>query len=226
MSETVHDVELFGHWICPFSVRVSFALAVRSIAHRVVEVPPSAVRPKGFVVPEAFTLHSPRLEIPLLRIDQTYLADSIPILEWLDAVFPGTWESSEVVAQRCQWIDAKLFRPMISIYYGTSPNEIRVASETLDQRLNELGELLGHNEWLVGSGPSRAEAVLAPLYVRLHGLSQLGWTGTLPKVVALHAQRTMSLAGAASVEWTSAQTEEFVARFLAYRRKMSAGISR
>ena len=44
-------VTLFGHWICPFSVRVEFALAQRGIEYTVVDVPPRAVRPKGFVVP-------------------------------------------------------------------------------------------------------------------------------------------------------------------------------
>ena len=43
------DVTLFGHWICPYSVRVSFALAERDIAHDVVDVPPTAARPPGWL---------------------------------------------------------------------------------------------------------------------------------------------------------------------------------
>ena len=85
MSTT--PVTLFGHWICPFSVRVEFALAQRRINYVVVDVPPRAVRPKGFVVPEEFIAHSPKLEVPMVKIDGEYLADSIPILEWLEEKF-------------------------------------------------------------------------------------------------------------------------------------------
>jgi glutathione S-transferase len=87
MSST--DVVLFGHWICPFSVRVEFALAQKEIAYSLVNVPPRAVRPKGFVVPEEFIAHSPKLEVPMVRVGETYLADSIPILQWLEELFPS-----------------------------------------------------------------------------------------------------------------------------------------
>ena len=66
-------VTLFGHWICPFSVRVEFALAQRGIEYTVVDVPPRAVRPKGFVVPEEFIAHSPKLEVPMVKIDGEYI---------------------------------------------------------------------------------------------------------------------------------------------------------
>ena len=221
MSTSTETVQLFGHWICPFSVRVSFALAVKNIDHTVVDVPPTAARPQGFVVPEAFIANSGKGEIPLLRIGTTYLADSIPILEWLDDRFLGSWQNSSAVTECCTWIDANIFPPMIGLYYGTADAEIARASAVLDHRLRELADLLGTRPWLVGDGPSRAEAVLVPLYVRLQGLRQLGWTGELPSGVALHAERTISLHGAEQVVWSQVQTDEFVARFLAYRRKIT-----
>ena len=53
-----------------------------------VDVPPSAIRPKDFALPDEFVAHSPRLEIPMVRVGEEYLADSIPVLEWLEAVVP------------------------------------------------------------------------------------------------------------------------------------------
>ena len=50
------DVTLYGHWTCPFVHRVAWALAERGIDHDHVDVPPSAVRPRGFVLPEEFVL--------------------------------------------------------------------------------------------------------------------------------------------------------------------------
>ncbi|MDX2379270.1 MAG: glutathione S-transferase N-terminal domain-containing protein [Acidimicrobiia bacterium] len=54
-------VALYGHWICPFVTRVRFTLAQRGIEHELVNVPPSGVRPRDFVLPDAFVEHSPRL---------------------------------------------------------------------------------------------------------------------------------------------------------------------
>ena len=58
-------VRLFGHWTCPFVNRVAFALGQRGVDYELVDVPPSAVRPKDFVLPDEFVEHSPRLEVPL-----------------------------------------------------------------------------------------------------------------------------------------------------------------
>ena len=53
--------------------------AERGIQHDDVDVPPSAVRPKDFVLPPEFVDHSPRLEIPMVRVGDAYRADSIPV---------------------------------------------------------------------------------------------------------------------------------------------------
>ena len=88
-SQMTNSVALYGHWICPYVLRVEFALAQRGVAYDLVDLPPSAVRPVGFVLPPEFVEHSPRLEVPMLRIGERYLADSIPILEWMETEFPG-----------------------------------------------------------------------------------------------------------------------------------------
>ena len=123
-------VTLFGHWICPFSVRVEFALAQRGIEYTVVDVPPRAVRPKGFVVPEEFIAHSPKLEVPMVKIDGEYLADSIPILEWLEEKFsdssllPSVDAAQAIVRERVEWLNKYVYRPMIGVYYGTKQGQI------------------------------------------------------------------------------------------------------
>ena len=115
-------VTLFGHWICPFSVRVEFALAQRGIEYTVVDVPPRAVRPKGFVVPEEFIAHSPKLEVPMVKIDGEYLADSIPILEWLEEKFS---DSSLLPADDAgQAVVGSRFKPTGSaVQHGGEPGQ-------------------------------------------------------------------------------------------------------
>ena len=83
-------VSFYGHWICPFATRVAFALAQRGIEHNVVNVPPLAVRGPDFALPSEFVANSPRLEIPMLRIGPDYLADSMPILEWMEQRIAGS----------------------------------------------------------------------------------------------------------------------------------------
>jgi hypothetical protein len=77
---------------------------------------------------------------------------------------------------------------------------------------------------LAGDGPSLAEAVLVPLYVRLDGLHRLGFDHTLPPAVANHRRRCAELDGWPAVAWTTAQTDEFVGRFEAHRRRARAAV--
>ncbi|MEN9593831.1 MAG: hypothetical protein RLY23_314, partial [Actinomycetota bacterium] len=57
-------------------MRVEFALVQLGIKYEVVDVPPTAVRPKDFVIPAEFAANSPRAEIPMIREGGRYLADS------------------------------------------------------------------------------------------------------------------------------------------------------
>jgi hypothetical protein len=225
------DVTLFGHWICPFSVRVSFALAQREIPHHVVDVPPTAARPKGFVVPEEFVAHSPKGEIPLVRIGTEYRADSLPILEWLEdrrsasPLLPGDAAGRAFVLERAAWIDREVFPPMIGVYYGTRTDAIERSSAALTDGLERMGQWLDDGSWLAGPGPTVAEAVIVPVYARLEGLVALGFTGRLDHRVAEHLERCRDLPGGSAVWWTAAQTDEFVNRFERYRAIVAGSTS-
>jgi glutathione S-transferase len=221
MSST--DVVLFGHWICPFSVRVEFALAQKAITYSVVDVPPRAVRPKGFVVPEEFIAHSPKLEVPMVRVGETYLADSIPILQWLEELFPSHSLSPTADAQhalmmeRVDWLDKYVYRPMIGVYYGTDSVKIAEASAAFANALETVDSWLLTSPWLAGDQPTLAEAIMAGLYTRWSGLQRLGMTAVLPQSVETHWEHMHSLAGWQVVAWSDEQTDEFVGRFLKYR---------
>ena len=222
------DVTLYGHWICPFATRVAFALAQRGVQHDLIEVPPTGVRPPDFEMPPEFVEHSPRREIPMVRVGEDYLADSIPILEWLerrighDSLLPATQVGQDLVRERMTWADTAIFRPMIGIYYGTDPERIRRASKKLVEALSEMDGWLSESAWLAGDVVTLAEAVYVPLLVRLDALRRLGFEGDLPPSVHEHAERCRSLRGWDAVAWSSDQEDEFVGRFEAYRRKQAA----
>lgn len=206
-------VTLFGHWICPYSVRVEFALVHLGIRYDVVNVPPTAARPKGFVVPEEFTAHSPKGEIPMIRTDGRYLADSLPILEFLDpAAGPGVHDAA-------RWVDAVVFPPMIGVYYGTDDEKIARAAARLSAGLLDVSERLGPTGWLEGAGAGMAEAALVPFYVRLDGLRRLGFDDALPPQVHDHCARVLDLPAGRAVAWTDDQTDEFVWRFTTFRER-------
>ncbi len=219
------DVALYGHWICPFATRVQFALHQRGIAHDLIDLPPSAVRGPDFELPPEFIEHSPRREIPMLRIGDRYLADSIPILEWMESeipdhpLLPADEPARALVQERMAWIDRNAFRPMVGVYYGTEPDRIARAGEKLADALTQMGQWTEETGWLAGSDVSLAEAVAMPIHVRLAGLQQLGFTAEIPSSFAAHGQRCRSLAGWPGVQWSAEQCDEFVGRFSAYRRK-------
>jgi glutathione S-transferase len=220
---------LFGHWICPYSVRVSFALAERRIAHDVVEVPPTAVRPKRFVVPPEFVEYSPKREIPMVRVGDEYRADSLSILEWLETCVPGRpllpadEDGRARVRERTAWVDGNVFGPMIGIYYGTRPDRIARASDALESALGELGAWLDRGPWLAGERPSLVEAAVVPVWVRLEALARLGFTGRVDERVAAHVDRCRGLEGWDPVAWSDDQTDELVGRFERHRAKVRAG---
>ncbi len=219
------DVALYGHWICPFATRVEFALHQRGIDHELIDLPPSAARGPDFELPDEFVAHSPRLEIPMVRIGDDYLADSIPVLEWMedrvttDSLFPADQSGRTLVRERMAWIDRHAFRPMIGVYYGTDPDRITRASDALADALAEMGRWTADTGWLAGSEPTLAEAVAMPIHVRMDGLRRLGFAGELTHDWQAHAERCRQLAGWAAVAWSASQTDEFVARFEALRRK-------
>jgi len=219
------DVALYGHWICTFATRVQFALAQRGVEHDLIDVPPSAVRGPDFELPAEFVEHSPRLEIPMVRVGSEFLADSIPVLEWLEqrvdasALLPDDDAAQTKVRQRMAWIDRQAFRPMIGVYYGVEPDKIAQASAALEKALTEIGEWTTDSGWLAGAEPSLAEAVAVPIHVRMEGLQRLGFTGKLTLDWLAHGERCRGLAGWSAVEWSTEQTDEFVARFEAFRRK-------
>jgi len=219
------DVALYGHWICPFATRVQFALAQRGIEHEWIEVPPSAVREPEFELPTEFVEHSPRLEIPMVRVRNEYLADSIPVLEWLEhrVVAPPLLADDEaeraLVRERMAWIDRHAFGPMIGLYYGVESHAIARASDALGDALAQMGRWTTEAGWLAGAKPSLAEAVAIPIHVRMAGLERLGFDGALTNEWRAHGVRCRALVGWSTVQWSTEQTDEFVARFEAFRRK-------
>jgi glutathione S-transferase len=225
---TSSDVVLFGHWICPFSVRVEFALAQKAIAYSVVDVPPRAVRPKGFVVPEEFIAHSPKLEVPMVRVGETYLADSIPILQWLEELFPAHPLSPiddaqyALMMERVAWLDKYVYRPMIGVYYGTDSVKIAEASVAFANAMETVDSWLLTSPWLAGDQPTLTEAIMAGVYTRRSGLQRLGMTAVLSQSVERHREQMQSLAGWHVVAWSDEQTDEFVGRFLKYREIQNA----
>jgi len=218
-------VALYGHWICPFVSRVQFALGQRGVSYTLVNVPPTAARPKGFVVPEAFLAHSPKGEVPLLQIDEDYLADSLPILWWMEerlsepSLLPSDTDGIEQVRERMAWINHTIFPPMIGVYYGVETSRIAAASSALSAALYEMSQWLEHDDWLTGSAPSLSEAALVSLYVRLDGLRALGFDARLPRQVEAHRQRCQDLPGWSHVAWSQENLEEYVGRFTLFRER-------
>lgn len=220
-------VTLYGHWTCPFVHRVAWALTERGIVHDTIEVPPSAVRPKDFVLPDEFVAHSPRLEIPMVRVADEYLADSIPILHWLETVLPDAptlvpADAAELVLSRITWIDQHVFRPMIGVYYGVDDARIAEASAALSTALDEVAGWLREDDWLAGPTPTLADAVFVPFLVRADALRALGFVDPVPAVVEEYSRRVQAGRGWSAVAWTDAQRDELVGRFSARRRKVKA----
>lgn len=216
------SVRLWGHWTCPFVNRVDFALGQREIEFDLVSVPPSAVRPEGFVLPDEFVANSPRLEVPLICIDGDFLADSIPVLRFLEErvaespLLPA--DIADLVNSRVARLDEILMRNMGGVAYGTDPDKVNRAAGRLADAFTEMAGWLEDAPWLAGDTPTLAEAIAVPIYLRLPGLIALGFDRELPPAVADHRARTLALPGGAHVGWTAEQDSEYLGRHQKARR--------
>ncbi len=224
MPSSPDATTLYGHWTCPYSNRVEFALAQRKIRFGQIDVPPTAVRPKGFVLPNEFVTNSPKLEIPLVRVGGEYKADSIPILEWLEEKFssepllPAEGVARTLVLERVRWIDQGVATTMGGLLYASKEHRIERFSGELSEHLELIDAWLEHSEWLAGDSPSLAEAIVIPFYVRLSAMRQLGFDRPLAPRVARHHERCQELMGWHGVAWSTTQHDEFVGRFRKFRQ--------
>lgn len=218
------EVTYYGHWICPFAKRIKFTLVNRGIPHDEVTIPPTAARPKGFVVPPEFVQNSPKGEIPMIRFRDRYLVDSIPIMEFLDdtiqynPMLPADAADRAFVMNRVRWLDAFLMMSAARVYYGTKKGIIAQGSRDLSATFQKMEEWLSVQKWLTGNALSIAESIAIPIYVRLNGLRRLGFEDEGPgPLVQAHMERCRELPGWKAVEWSQEQEDEFVGRFLKYR---------
>jgi glutathione S-transferase len=159
----------------------------------------------------------------MVKIDGEYLADSIPILEWLEEKFtdssllPSDDAAQALVRERVEWLNKYVYRPMIGVYYGTDAALIQESSVAFMKAMETVDQWLQSSQWLAGDTPTLAEAIMAGVYTRLDGLRQLGLAGELPASVQQHLERCSELTGWRKVEWSTEQTSDFVGRFLKYR---------
>ena len=217
------SVRLFGHWTCPYVNRVDFALGQRGIDFEVVNVPPSAVRPESFVLPDEFAAHSPLLEVPMVCVDGDYLADSIPVLRFLEErvdappLVPRGQE--DLVLERVARLDETLMRNMGGIAYGVKPSRIDRAAGRLAEAFDEMAGWLQETPWLAGPEPTLAEAIAVPVYLRLPGLTALGFDRALPTEVDRHRAATLALPGGRHVAWSADQEAEYLGRHRKARRR-------
>lgn len=217
------SVTLFGHWSCPYSTRVSFALAHREVAHTLTEVPPTKMRQPGFSPPTEFLEHSPLGEIPLVAVDNAYLADSLPIIKWLDVVTPGPPlvprepAHRALALERARFVDQAVFSAMVGVYYGTRPDRIASASAALAAASRRLAAWLDVTSFLAGDTVTIADAALVPLWVRLELLSEVGLVDPLSPAAMAHRRRCQDLAAWDAIRWSAAERDELRDRILESR---------
>jgi glutathione S-transferase len=229
VPRTPTDVALYGHFSCPYSTRVSFALAERAVPHELIEVPPSALRPADFVLPDAFVAHSPRLEIPLVRVGDDHLADSLPIIAWLDQVgdarplVPEDPARRAVALEATRIVDEVVFPAMIGIYYGVEDRRIAAASAALAAASVAVGDLLDGHEFLAGDEITIADAALVPLWVRLELLETVGFAHDLDDRARAHREALRHRPAFAAVAWSEDERDILAAAIEAARRRGRRG---
>lgn len=169
------DVELFSSNLCPFSHRVRLALSEKRIDFWDTEID-LADKPEWFLV------ISPLGEVPVIRHEDHFVADSTAILEYLEDVYPTPSLRPRDPAKRAmarfwmEYADQRL-APTIDRCIGavTAEEQVATAAELRDLLVFIEREGLarcGRGPYWLGSELSIVDLAFYPFFEQLPAIQQ------------------------------------------------------
>lgn len=160
-------------WISgsPFAWRVHLALEAKGIRYRSFRLKADEGEHKS---PEFLALN-PHGKVPVLKVGETIIYESVAILAYLEIVSPklplfGTSHAeTALIWQRVQEIENYARNPLLRFSIDTFSGELGRAPEILSQILALCHEqiawvegILSHSLWMAGAQRSAADLVLYP----------------------------------------------------------------
>ena len=176
--------ELVGFKICPFAQRSAIVVKEKGIDCDITYINPKEP-------PDWFKKISPLGKVPLLKLDDTVLFESVVIMEYLDEVTPPSLHPADPLqkAQNRAWNEfaSTLLEGQFKMVIAAQDEEgCDAAEKDLKSKLTLL-EPMVQGEFFNGGTLALTDVAYAPFFMRLNLLEQwhpMGLLDELPKVKA------------------------------------------
>jgi glutathione S-transferase len=165
---------------CPYAMRARLALRVAGVAVELREV---ALKAK----PAAMLALSPKGTVPVLQLpDGSVLEQSMDIMAWaLAQADPEGWlaQGSPAEAQALIARNDGPFKHLLDRYkYASRHPEYMAAQyrqQAVELHIGPLNDCLSYKPWLLGAGPSLADAAIFPFVRQFAGVDE-AWFAQAP----------------------------------------------
>jgi glutathione S-transferase len=176
------SLELISHPVCPYAHRAAALLREKGVPFRTRHVDLAAK-------PDWFKAISPRGKVPVLRVDDVALVESLVILEYVDERFGRTLPDEPLVRARLRmW--SELSNDLMAGLYSimTAPTPLaRQSAVTRTRDVLERFEQVVVGPWFDGAELSLVDFAAGPALLRLRRLDawlELELFAGLPRVTA------------------------------------------
>ncbi|MEI6159030.1 MAG: glutathione S-transferase family protein [Roseococcus sp.] len=181
------SLTLVSHHLCPYVQRAAIALAEKGAPFERVTI---SLDDK----PDWFRAISPLGKVPLLRVGDTTLFESVPIIEFIEETVPGPRLHPADALQRARhraWIEfaSAMLGDLWRLETAKTEADYEPARAALATKAARLEEARGEGPWFAGAAFSLVDAVYAPVFRYFEVFDAIAPTGILDDLPRLAAWR-------------------------------------
>jgi glutathione S-transferase len=221
------DLTLVSYDLCPYVQRAAIALAEKGVGFRRIDVDLSDK-------PEWFRAISPLGKVPLLRVGDVVLFESVPIVEYIEETNPHPLHPHDPLerARHRAWIEFGSSILADIWVLETTPDHAAFAArrDVLMDKFGQIERTLTAGPYFAGAQFSLVDAVFAPVFRYFQTFEHfvdLGLFEAVPKVAAWRAalEKRPSVASAVVPDY-SAWLEAFLRKKNGWMASLMSGARR
>jgi glutathione S-transferase len=210
---------LVSHALCPFVQRAIIVALEKRVPHERVYVD---LQQK----PDWFVAISPTGKVPLLKVGETVLFESVVICEYLDETTPGRLHPEDPLerARHRAWIEygSALFGDVFMMTIAPDETGFLARRDDLARKFDVLERTLGAGPWFSGDAFRMVDALYAPVFRYFDAIERYVDLGLFQGQPRLAAWR-VALAQRPSV--ANAAPPDYVERYVQTQRSRTSWLA-
>ncbi|SFV85071.1 Glutathione S-transferase [hydrothermal vent metagenome] len=161
-------LELISFKLCPFAQRAIISLNVQNIDFEMTYINP--MNP-----PDWFKEISPTGQVPLLKVDDTPIFESLVITEFINEISAENFHPNDIVkaANNRSWIvySSDMLGDMFTIITGDE-EKFNTAKMALMEKLTKVNKVKAQGQFFNGAAFNMIDAAFAPIFMRIAWINE------------------------------------------------------